>query len=287
MPSGSHGGGGGGSHGGFSGGGGSHGGFSSGSNGSFGFRNGGVFRPRGPRTVIFFGGPRIITTGRQVLSSILVGFMIFMAFFAFIMGVNYSACNETVKMIEEEHRYYVKMVQDAQADTDLQTEGIVTSVFYKTEYNKYYFEYKFYDDSRHSYDGYTFSVYTIDNVPKKGDRIALAIDDETIDENTDSIPMDYINFTLEDDGQYLVNKKGSKEALTGLIICGAIAVGSLVGVFIVYATAKRKKEEEIESEKCSEQEKQAVENKKKYCQYCGTKINPDDRNCPQCGARTL
>lgn len=287
MPSGSHGGGGGGSHGGFSGGGGSHGGFSS-SGESFGFRNGGVFRPRGPRTVIFFGGPRIMTSARQMLSSILIGLVAMMFLFLCVVGVQLSECNKQIEMIKEEQQYYFKMIKDAENNPDeLQINGEVTSIYYKTEYNKYYYEYRFYDNKGNKYDGYTFSVYTLDNVPSKGDIVKLAIDDKKIDDNTDSIPMDYINFSLEDDGEYVAIKAEKKTHTTVLIVTCVLVVGALVGIFLVYATAKRKKEEEIESEKRLEQEKQETENKKKYCQYCGTKLKPDDRNCPHCGAKIL
>ena len=158
MPSGSHGGGGGGSHGGFSGGGG----------GSFRFSNGGSFRHRvrGPRTVIFFGRPVILTSARQMVLSFVSFFIVIAAMCTLAFWSSRSAAKDNIAMIEEEQRYYLQMVADAEADTSLQVEAEVTGVFYKTDYGKYYITYEFgvtggvyalsdlYSDCIYSYVGY-------------------------------------------------------------------------------------------------------------------------------------
>ena len=150
--------------------------------------------------------------------------------------------------------------------------------------DKYYITYTFYSNER-TYSGYSFSIYTMDTAPKKGTEILLAIDDETIDSSTDSIPMDYKNYTLEDDGEYMMLKEqlsyNRAMGIGGVVVAILLVGGSL----LVISTAKKKEEEKAEEEKKVEQEKKQEEERKKYCQYCGTKVNPEDKICEQCGAR--
>ena len=279
MPSGSHGGSSG-SHGGFRGGGGS-------SFGGGGFRRSGSsghVTPRGPRHIRWFGGRTIIiSTGRQNLLSFIAFFVVCCIMCAVAGFSSASTTKSDLVMIEEEQRYYLSMVSDAEADPDLQTTGKVTGVFYKQEYEKYYITYEFYSGSA-TYSGYTFSIYTLESAPKKGTEILLAIDDEVIDSSTDSVPMDYKNYTLEDDGEYMMLKE--RLSYNRAIGFGGIAGVILLvgGAVLVVATAKKKEaEEKAETEK-KEEEKQQEEERKKYCQYCGSKVNPEDVTCGQCGA---
>lgn len=281
MPSGSHGGGSGGSHGGFSG-----GGFSRGGS-SFGSSRGQSFRPRGPRTVIFFGRPVILTSARQILLSIILMFGFFVVLATFAFGTSISSAKDHLKMIEEEQRYYLQMVADAELDPSLQTVGKVKAVYYQDDYDKYYIEYYLYDETGRSYEGYSFSVYNLTNAPKKGSEILLAVDDADIDSTTDSVPMDYKNFTLEDDGEYMLYKSRLKYYTTGTVVLIIVIVALIGGCILVVATAKRKKEEQEEAEKKEQTKKAEEAQRKKFCQYCGNRVNETDRNCPQCGARLL
>ena len=276
MPSGSHGGGGGGSHGGFSGGGFSRGGSYSGSRGH-------GFRPRGPRTIIFFGRPRILTSARQFVLSLILMLGVFVVLGLFAFGSSISTTKDHMKMIEEEQRFYLQMIADAEANTDLQTIGKVKAVYFQDDYDKYYIEYYLYDEIGRSYEGYTFSVYTLENAPKKGTEILLAVDDVNIDSTTDSIPMDYKNFTLKDDGEYMFYKSRLQYYTIAIVVSIFLVLVLVGGYILVIATAKRK-EEDAKREKQEQEEK---EERKKYCQYCGSKLDETDKNCPQCGARIL
>jgi len=130
-------------------------------------------------------------------------------------------------------------------------------------------------------------VYTLQNVPKKGSEILLAVDDSDIDSTTDSIPMDYKNFTLEDDGEYLAYKSRLNYYKISMVVSIIIVVALVGGYILVIATAKRKEEEKKEQEKQEQEEKEQAEERKKFCQYCGNRVNSNDRNCPQCGAKLL
>ena len=279
MPSGSHGGRSGGSHGGFSGGGGSR------SFGGFRSSSSHHHRPRGPRYVRWFGGRTvIISTGRQSVLSIIAFFMIMCLLAMFPAWSSVSEIKSDIKMIKEEQAYYLDMIENAENDPSYQVMGEVTGVFYKQEYERYYITYEFGDED---FEGYTFSIYTRENCPSNGSSILLAVDEKNIDDTTDSIPMDYKNFTLEDDGEYNLYVKNLKNVRTVAIVATLIFVGLIALIVVVVSTAKKKEEEKEQQEKEENEKKQIEEEKKKFCQYCGAKVDPNEPVCGQCGAKTL
>ena len=276
MPSGSHGGGGGGSHGGFSGGGGGR------SSGGFGSSHS---RPSGPRHIRWFGGRTvIISTGRQSALSILLVVIAFCLMTMIPAWAGVAGIKDDISMIKEEQLFYLDMVENAENNPEYQVMGKVTGVFYREDFEKYYVTYEF---GEANYKGYTFSIYTRNDYPAKGSYIVLAVDDTFIDETTDSIPMDYKNYTLEDDGEYMHLLDNLKQARTVAIVFTSIFV-ALIAVSIVIVGTSKKKEKEKELLTKEEAEKQLAEQKKKqYCQYCGAKVDPKDPTCGQCGAKTL
>lgn len=280
MPSGSHGGSAG-SHGGFSGGGGSRGGS------SFGGGSYHRSRPRGPRNFRFGRSVFVVSTGRQSILSIIIFVGVLVLGYLFTSVSIFSGHKEHLNMIEEENRYYLNMVATAKNDSDYVVTGEVTNQFYKTEYERYYITYSFVADDGSTVEGYTFSIYTLETVPKKGSEIELAVDDKTTDSDTDSIPMDYANFTLEDDGEYLKVKKDKAKSVRGIVI-GVVVIVCLVGGYILVIVTSKKKQEEKEAEQKAEQKaKEEAEEKKRFCEYCGARVEPSDNVCPQCGARLL
>lgn len=280
MPSGSHGGSGG-SHGGFSGGGGSRSSFGGGGSS---YRS---VRPRGPRPYRFGRSVFIVSTGRQSILSIflIVGFFLAVSLITSIASL--SGLNEHIKMIEEENRYYINMVQTALADSRYVVDGEVEDHFYKTEYGKYYITYSFVADDGSEVDGYTFSIYKLENLPTKGSKIKIAVNDISTDEDTDSIPMDYVNFTLEDDGEYVLYKQNKAKTVRSVVICGLIMVAIVAGYILIIVTSKKKEEEKEAEQKAEQKAKEEAENKKRFCEYCGSRVEPSDNVCPQCGARLL
>lgn len=224
MPSGSHSG----SHGG---GGGSHfggGGSSSGSSGG-GRRHG---RPYGRHsTVIFF--------GRGGVSSVFAVLAIFALIFAIVCTTIASGNKSYLKQIEADYMYYQDMIDDAYArqalgDGSYLVDGVIVSKFQSDSCDKWYVTYYFLDQNDKPVKGYTYSIYTWDQVKDKdaGDVIKLAVDSNPITQDTDSINVDYKNTTLKDDGEYaklLKTRNIMKTAAISLyIVTGALLVVSVI-----------------------------------------------------------
>lgn len=283
MPAGSHGGGSG-SHGGF------RGSFShsssrssgSGSSGS-GSRGSINLIPRGPRYISFWGTTLVLNNLRQVLLMI-IGFIGACALLAIFAGSSLiGEATSDINMIKQEQKYYLVMIHDAEVDEALQVDGKVKDNFYK--HNKYYITFTFENEAGEEFEGYSFCVYELENIPKKGSTIKLAVNDKEIDADTDAIPMDYKNMTLEDDGEYLECVKSKKNATT-VVVIGAIGVaGAIVGIILVLVTAERKKQAEKQEAEQKEQAKAEEAEKKTKCEYCGARVQPEDKVCSQCGAR--
>lgn len=92
--------------------------------------------------------------------------------------------------------------------------------------------------------------------------------------------MDYINIPIENDGEYIISQRARKTSLTLVVLFfGASVV--VAAVFIV-KTKKNMKLNELEKEQQASQIEHVQEVKR--CKYCGSKQNPDDTKCPNCGA---
>ena len=187
------------------------------------------------------------------------------------------------EMIKEEYAYYQNMVEYAEANRDngYVVTATVTEVQYDAEIQKYRYFYSFKTASGANETGYTFYLYTLNNKPVIGSTFELAVDSVPITSNTDSIPVDYKLTKLEDDGAYAY----LKTQLNKYTLYIVLSIGGIIlligGCVAVVLTAKRKEEEKQE-----EQKQQEIENeKKKFCQYCGTKIKEEDATCPNCGSR--
>lgn len=280
MPSGSHGGGGGfGGHGGFT-----SSSFGSSRNSSFrSSRSSGGHRPRGPRYFRFGHRTLIITTGRQNLISVCLFFIIAAMLLLFTFGSSISACKEERAMIEEEYAYYQNMIEYAELNENQGyiIKAKVTEKQYDSELKKYRYIYSFKTSSGGTENGYTFYIYSLEELPAIGTEFDLAVDSVPVTSNTDSIPVDYKFTTLEDDSAYVVlNNMIKKNTLIVVGIVAVIVLG-IGGIVAIILTAKRKEEEKKEEEK----QKEIEEEKKKFCQYCGTKIKETDSTCPNCGSR--
>lgn len=91
--------------------------------------------------------------------------------------------------------------------------------------------------------------------------------------------MDYINIPIENDGEYIISQRARKTSLTLIVLFfGASVV--VAAVFIIKAK-KSMKLNELEKENASSP---AQNESVKRCKYCGSKQNPDDTKCPNCGA---
>lgn len=272
MPSGSH-----------SSSGGSH--FSGGSSGGSHFGGGGSSRSSGGNntTFIWFGGGRRGGNGSSS-NSAGVGFIVaFILFFVLAMCfVGIGSFNQDIKVIEQDYARYQSMIKYAESNDEYMIVGTVLSVHYNADAKKYYVKYSFTNpETSKTYNGETFSVYDSYLVYSVNDPITLAIDckKSLINENTDSIPVEYKNSKLTDDGEYVGLKQDKKMVIIMVVvICGLIV---LTIVFSIKNQIKQKKLKEIAVDSDTSSQTKVSE---KRCAYCGSLLKENENTCSKCGA---
>lgn len=282
MPSGSHGGSrgshgsGGSSFGGSSGGGfrGGHGGFGGGFRRSPFFRT--IIISRGIRTAV----PQKYS-GLSFFASLLVMAAFFMTFFGVILTISSSS---SLSKIKADYVYYQQMIAEAEADPSLQITGTIIDKFYNEDCKKWYITYEFPHHFEGTIDGYSFSVYTFEEVSKFkiGGDIELAINNPIPDSETDSVPMDYKDMPLSRDGEYVTTLSSQRTGI-GLFVVAAVCI---IGAILVYVVLRKKTKADYEKEQKEKAEKEKKLRETPRCKYCGNKIAKGQQICPGCGAKT-
>lgn len=311
MPSGSHSSGGGGSH--FGGGssGGSHFGGSSRSSGGF------IRRGRPGTAVIVLNGRQYEVAGKKRYLIYAFAMMLLIGIFAIFAGVLlFNGANESINTIKADYDYYQNMAETANRTADQKIKGVVTDHFKSDNCNKYYIVYFFplhdiaeenlystFQEDLNDNDlddnwvrGYSYSVYTLEEVSandlKIGSVIDLAINCNKafISENTDSIPMDYLDMPIERDGEYQNAKQSKTTGIVILVASGVFIVISVVGGVLIAKKAKlltdNESEETTTTTTESTQPTQTAPETKK-CAYCGATLAKDATKCPNCGGSQL
>jgi len=188
--------------------------------------------------------------------------------------------------IRSDYSRYQNMIKFAEAERENGNDNyFVDATIYSVEQygstDRYYINYYFYSEDYEVVKGYTFSVYTYDEVKdiNVGDKLEIAVDSYPLTTETDSIDLHYKNTTLADDVEY----QGTKATMNGvaIFVLIAAAIWCLFG-FLAHKT-KIKHGEEIlpNGDLPGEPVYQYV------CTYCGGKLMESDANCPHCGAATL
>src|SRR5574344_393036 len=270
MPSGHGGGGGGGGHGGSFGGGSSGGSLFGGSSGGFHHK---------VPIFLHFGNYSYVVSNekRDKIASYSV-VLVFLLFIFFVLSfVALPSMNRTLKGIEQDRVYYLNMIANAEEHSEYMTTATVTNVLYNEDYGKYYFEYTFTNQSG-SIAGYSYCMYSQKlDAPQFGTSVQLAIDSVTSNQ-ADSIPTDYKNFSLEDDGQY---SSGKSYITTATIIDVMLGVGIVISIVAIVSNVLSSKK--MKTEELTEQMKNKDNKEDRYCQYCGYKYSETDTKCPCCG----
>lgn len=284
MPSGSHAGGRSGGGGGFSGGGGGRGGSSR------SIRRG----PRSVRMYGFFGprvyvGPSYISRYESIsLAMAMVGFFLFMMVFAVIgMSVN-------IGEKERLYDYYQLMIDLAEENDKFATARV--NGYYESN-GKYYLTYEF--DSTTSLqpyevDGYTYSVYTLEEAARLYDQrnITIVYDSPKgeLSYETDSIPYDYKDTVLTDDADY--NSDIFLRNVFGFIVAGLVVAEVALGASMVHHVKKTQRETDrvysaptVSRESIDTATATKTEDKPRYCTYCGSMVDKTDKKCSCCGSR--
>ena len=217
----------------------------------------------------------------NIISVLMMG-----AFFAFFIMIasfaNIPTKQQFLNVIKEDYSYYQGIISLGHT-----TSAEVTDMFYNSEADKYYIEYKI-DIPNTSFDleGYSYSVYTqseaLEYLNRGTIQIALNKPVSEIDSNTDSIPTDYLNMPLERDGEYIMAVKSlSQSKIFGF---GGLAVFVCVIASIVIVTIKLGKKEETEQQ-TTEASSETSLPQFKECSYCGSNLSINETTCPSCGSK--
>lgn len=311
MPSGSHSSGGGGSH--FGGGssGGSHFGGSSRSSGGF------IRRSRPGTAVIVLNGKQYEVAGKKRYLVYAFAMMLLIGIFAIFAGVLlFNGAKESISTIKADYDYYQSMAETSNRTADQKIKGVVTDHFKSDNCNKYYIVYFFplhniaeedlystfqVDFANNDIDnnwvrGYSYSVYTLEEVSVSDLQIGSVIDlaincnKASISKNTDSIPMDYLGMPIERDGEYQNAKHSKTTGIVILVASSVFIVISVVGGVLVAKKAKLLTDNENEETTTATTEStkpaQTIP-ETKQCAYCGATLSKDATKCPNCGGSQL
>ncbi|MBQ3047706.1 MAG: hypothetical protein IJD48_01680 [Clostridia bacterium] len=291
MPSGSHGGSSGSHRSGGSSGGGSFGGGSRG--GSNGF--GGSYSSSRPMYIGWHSKRYYIPAKKASSIRTLFSVSFALLFFALAIITVLVSNNKYINKIKTDREYYIQMIDYAIENPEYQKVGWITDRFYNRDCDKWYITYALRTKTGETLHGYTFSVYTIDDISKKEfqvrQSIVLAVNNKDVDMFTDSINMGYKDIPLEADGEYLKYIEANKITIAVECVLGACIV---VLVAIAISLIKKNAQDEgnlgeITSNTTMLGEAvattQQVKKSKKTCIYCGCFVSEEDKQCPSCGAR--
>lgn len=194
-----------------------------------------------------------------------------------------SAVNKIDK-IKSDYSYYQELIKHAR-ENDYIVEGKVEDMFFNPDADKYYIIYRIEYDFPFYLEGYSYSVYTLEEAMSLMNKtIRIAVQSVPVTEYTDSVPMDYENMPLKRDGEY-TNAVSELKVGTVLMSVGFILLALSIAGVITFSVldAKKKKAEQDESQ--IEKNKNATVTKSRYCAYCGSKLGENERQCQACGAR--
>ncbi len=279
MPSGSHGGGGG-SHGGGHSGGGRSGGYS--------HSRGGYNRPPRPvRPFRFHWGHTVYvipSESRSKISGLFFTCLIF-AFFVLASVFMLVVANQEVKYIKSDREGYLAMIRKAQTNEELVVEGTVLDVWQDDgNPSKWYITYKFTASDGSVVDnGYSFSVYNSRaEAPSEGEKIKLAVPSAKTNKMSDSVPMDYITYGIEEDAGY-ISAMNSLKLSRNITIVFACFSGMFLILGIITIFKSKKREDQLKTATVNSAPTPA--HKPNTCDYCGGRVSSSDKFCPSCGAR--
>lgn len=186
-----------------------------------------------------------------------------------------------MNLIEDDHDYYCNLVRYAILHPDFQKTGEITGKFENRACRKWYLTYSLQTDSGQTLEGYTYSLYSREEIFEFeiGEEIQLAVDAKVVTLSTNSINMDYLDIPIENDGEYILANGLKKTSMIFMIVMFCLSAGSFVAG--IFKMKKEMKLNELEKEKASNTQ---IDDNVKRCPYCGSKQNPEDKNCKNCGA---
>ncbi len=252
-----------------------------------------------PHVMFFFGRPVYMSAGRTGASSILGVFIVLAIIAAVFLGIGWSSYNEDLDVIRADYAYYYNMAAEAAENEEYQEWATVDRIeAYDLGSGKYCIYYHFYTSSGYKVDGFSFYVYShadATNLKKDGE-VLLALDtpNDAIVATTDSIPLDYMNTSLEDDAEYLdylSTRDGFRKAT---YIAIGITAALIVVAVLIPLTAKKATAEQIAENKKGDSSNSTSTTTDSQdtkdvgvwrCRYCNMLNDGSKHHCDGCGAQ--
>lgn len=211
------------------------------------------------------------------------GFLTFILFvviavFIFSIASIIPDQNRRIDKIHSDYIYYQNMITFAETQPGYIRDATVVGKNYNFDCKKWYLEYEIETDLGSILEGYTYSMYTFDEIGefRIGQKIKCAVNTNPVTLNTDSINMDYKNTSLSDDGEYVTAKALKQSWTTAAII---LALGAVTLIIIMSTIVKKSIKNTYETKSST------IDIQVSICQYCGTKNTDNAHNCPNCGAK--
>ena len=256
------------------------GGFSSGSN-----------KPRKPISFHLGHSLFFFSVGAQNILSLIGTILVCCIVFSFTNGLSIKAEKEELTYIQNDRAGYIAMIDRAEQDPELIVDGVVISVWQdENGSGKWAFDYEFTASNGEIVDnGFSFKVYNSrSSAPHEGETIKLAVDTKNTTKLSDSVPIDYKNFSLDDDGDYINTKKNINRSRVTFIL-SLVGTGICIAVIVIMVVRAKQKNgnvyEDNNTEGSSTNQSTQNNTNSTTCEYCGASISSNDKSCPNCGAR--
>ncbi len=199
-------------------------------------------------------------------------FIFLLSIFTYCFAYLLSTAINDIHQMEENHKLFISTIEKANENPELIVDGEVTDVL--QDRGKWYFVYKFTaSDGTVVENQKSQVVYNrLATTPSIGDTVKLATLSTDTDANSLTVPMDYINYTINDNPEYGVTKMGKTVSIFFIILFGAI------DLILIYFTI-RGYVKVIKNGKSEDEEDALL----KHCQLCGKEVLSSDYCCSNCG----
>lgn len=238
--------------------------------------------PHGPGIVIINNRPYRMSGGASAGFFVAIILTIVCFFAIFAGGFMTMNAASTKSKIEYDFVKYQDMVEFAKKDENRIVDGTIKSI--EPGYGKFRIIYEFKNRYGKLVEGYTFYVYDKEYLEKYevGEEIEIALDlSYLVEGEPDSIPTDFVNFEVGDDGEYIHAQTQQRVGLA-ILFCGIVgaAASFVVAIVVRKKFAKPYEENEPTPSPASENKKEEDE----FCAYCGARLKKGEHKCPECGA---
>lgn len=226
--------------------------------------------------------PKLNTRGS---TAILVS--IFFFFIGIMMGISVSTTIKQINFIKQDYNNYQVMIENAMNNPALTRTAVVTEKYIGNG-GKWYIRYEYdLDNSKQRAYDESFAHYTkeeLSNYKVGQTEIVIVTESSYVDEYTITIPMDYYNSGVENDGEYIeLIKKRNTFIMFDTITFVVAGLVMFLGIK-TYIKYKNKETEEVEQTTQNSSTQTNTTKTHTKCPYCGARVSSDKGTCTQCGA---